>query len=508
MFYKKILGLCVFVFGAVFPSFADDFVISGLGKWHCAPAVAFDDTSYLVVWRNYRNDIQKYDIYGQRVDTLGTLVGDQFAIAATPDKYENHPAIVWNGQKYLVTYSDDNYNPPGVNIDGRFVSASGTVVGDTFGISDCTTQDELYSAVAWDGTNYLVVWKDYRNGGSVWTADIYGQIVDTSGNRVGSNFPISTADYRQTRPAVAFDGTNYLVVWEDYRHTGTGSDSADIYGQRVSPLGTLVGTDVGTNFAISRALCNQAEPDIAFDGTNYLVVWMDFRNSSSDFDIYGQLIDTSGTPIDTNFAISTANGAQIEPAIVWDGMNYFVVWSDRRSATNGNIYGQKVNIAGNLIGDNCAISTSFNGQFYPDVAFDGNKYLVVWYGNEPNDSIYGNITEWPPVGIELIDYTPASKLGLSVTPTISNRVFSIKYDIPKIKVDKHLGGTGILPVSLKVYDESGRLVKTIFEGQAKSGSYNTRWDGRDTGGNEVKSGTYFLKLKVDGTETEKVIIIK
>jgi hypothetical protein len=46
--------------------------------------------------------------------------------------------------------------------------------------------------------------------------------------------PISTAA-EQDVPAVAFDGTNYLAVWEDGR-SQTGSE---IYGSRVSTTGAV-----------------------------------------------------------------------------------------------------------------------------------------------------------------------------------------------------------------------------------------------------------------------------
>ena len=51
------------------------------------------------------------------------------------------------------------------------------------------------------------------------------------------------------------------------------------------------------------------------------------------------------------------------------------------------------------------------------------------------------------------------------------------------------------PVSVRVYDTVGQLVRTLMEGEQEAGFYLLSWDGRNEAGAEVASGTYLYRLE-------------
>src|SRR5688500_641235 len=69
-------------------------------------------------------------------------------------------------------------------------------------------------------------------------------------------------------------------------------------------------------------------PGVAFEGTNYFVVWQHFDSSTGEIDIYGARVDPDGTVLDPDpgIPISTSDGGQSRPTVAFDGTKYLVVW--------------------------------------------------------------------------------------------------------------------------------------------------------------------------------------
>ncbi|MEO0137927.1 MAG: hypothetical protein ABIL40_07890 [candidate division WOR-3 bacterium] len=80
-----------------------------------------------------------------------------------------------------------------------------------FPITNLTT-NELYPCVAFANNQYYIFWSDWR---SVPLYGLYGARVSSTGTVIDFNGKFLFQDSVGSSPAVAYDGTNFLVVWRE-----------------------------------------------------------------------------------------------------------------------------------------------------------------------------------------------------------------------------------------------------------------------------------------------------
>ena len=279
---SSIMGARVTPQGVILDSAGIRISSDGIG-----PAVAFDGVNYMVAWGDYRNG--DYDIYGARLSPAGELLDTNgFPIYGTDGDDQWDPDIAYNGENFLVVWVD-GYIFAEFTLGAARVGTDGTVLdtGDIY-IHD-GDHSENHVAVSSTGDDWLVVWTDGRN----LDDDVYGARIDQSGQVLDSaGFAIASLSGRQWEPDVASDSTNYMVVWYD------GSSGSVIWGARVDTAGAVLDNPV---FCISDTSNYKFEPKIAFNGTHYLVTWNDRRLSGGNIDIYGIRVTTDGTVLGEDF---------------------------------------------------------------------------------------------------------------------------------------------------------------------------------------------------------------
>jgi hypothetical protein len=325
--------------------------------------------NYLVVWAEEHG--RSTDIYGARVSAEGSVLDRRGIPISTAKHGQDRPNVAFDGSNYLVVWTDDRskgrrdaFERP--DVYGARVTEAGVVL-DRAGIRISTARGyQGDPSVAFDGSNFLVVWSDDRAPG----LDIYGARVSRTGavlDRRG--FTISKARNEQTSPGVAFDGTNYFVVWEDSR-----SDSEDIVGARITTERKVLDP---RGLWISRGGGLLGRPRVAFGARNYLVTWSKWRGSQTD--VYGARLRPDGIVLDPGgLPISVARSVQAEPKIAFDGTNFLVAWDDGRGKTP-DIYATRVSETGSVWDrTGRAIARGVHNDWSLSVAFNGANYLVAW----------------------------------------------------------------------------------------------------------------------------------
>ena len=331
--------------------------VANAGGDQLTPAVAWDGTNALVTWVDSRNGSP--DVYAARVNAGVLLDGAGIPVAVSVGA-QTQPAVTYAGGNFVVAWKDERGANPDVYA-ARVTSTGITLdqVGIALGLG---AGEQSAPAIAASGGNAVVAWRDLAAG------TIRGARLNGAGNVIEVTPP--TLATGTGTPSLAFSSTNALLAWDD------GSGLADVVrARRITP--SLMGVDAAP-FVVSRAANTQRRPAIAWGDTGALAVWADFRGGT-DFDVYGARLSRTGAVLDAaGIAIATGAGAQDGPDVAWDGTRFLVAWEDAAAGAS-DIRAARVSAAG-AVEDAAGftVSSAMGTQRAPAVGFNGTDFVVAW----------------------------------------------------------------------------------------------------------------------------------
>jgi len=289
----------------------------------------------------------QFGIYAQRVDSAGNVrwVVDGIAVAPDHDSlYQTEQQIISDGNSGAIIcwqQAEDTTSSPDYDVYAQRVDSLGNLMWGNNGVAVCTTQySSTYPMVTSDSVGGLIIiWSDNRNGN--W--DVYAQRVNSNGNNkwVPNGIPVCTHDSLQAYRMIVSDlQCGGIIIWGDGRN-----GNWDIYAQRIDSSGNYLWTPNGIPVCVKPGsqtwlgVCS----DLAGGAT---ITWQDNRNAN--YDIYCQRVDDSGNCLweQNGLGVCTQDSVQEKPVIVNDGTlsGAIIAWQDSRNrfTTRHDVYAQRV----------------------------------------------------------------------------------------------------------------------------------------------------------------------
>jgi hypothetical protein len=237
--------------------------------------------------------------------------------------------LAFDGKNYLAVWDTGAFhNATSGNVHAALFSQAGTLVKPIIDItSDGNENPELTPAVAFGETNYLVVWNDVGEG------YINGTFISRDGIAEAPFVISETWTSRYNPLCAAFDGTNFLVVWNVDVGLGYPAPTVwNLYGRLVSPAGMFVGDEVAMISDTNQPMF----PSVAFDGANYLLAWNEGVQSTNS-QIQFQYFDRAANPVGAEFNLFSAQGTNqpLFGGVLFDGRRFQITGIVGRASGDG-----------------------------------------------------------------------------------------------------------------------------------------------------------------------------
>lgn len=193
-----------------------------------------------------------------------------------------------NGDIYAQRVNADGSIPTGWTINGEVVNKNigSQTLPQVVAVNDGAIFAWTDPRVSTSDRNIFAQKLSLTNGDTLWAPSGGGvKICDAAGNQ-----PPSTSDGIRM---VADAANGAIIMWVDPRNSATSGN--DIYAQRINNAGVTQWTDNGVlicNAAANQGSIVAGEYCAAIDGA--LIVWQDSRSGTSNTEIYGALVNSSG----------------------------------------------------------------------------------------------------------------------------------------------------------------------------------------------------------------------
>jgi hypothetical protein len=496
--------------------------VYGNGPSALSAATAGD--SFIVTWAQPAQDISVQGTclaWFRRLDQQGQLLDTAPVPMSFGPNPQRLPDVATDGTDFLAVWVDLHYDSANLTrpLVGRRFSADGALLdSQPFRIGGINAWEP---AQAFGGGCYLATWYE-DHGLSAARISAAGMLLDSVPTRI-----VDPAG-QWPGPDVAYGDSVFLVVWAT-------SGLSQVHGVRMTPDGVVL--DSTPLLLQADSLTGPNYPQVAFDGTNFLVARRD-RLPTDQFQCArvspaGQLLDsadiTIGTATDDAYPDLAFGGGvygaadnrrsyfwRVSPdgsalgfvphsyqgatRVVYDGTDFMLLTEMRDSSSylTNKLGALRITPDGQVLDDKpFALLTADSATVGVDnaamAANGAGRVAVVTesYEPEPYGAYRIRAATFPAIVGVNSQRDAAQPVAFRVSPNPASRIASLSFNL-----------TQAGPVQVSAFDVTGRRCASLFSGRMKAGRQTLPLDTH-----RLANGVYFLRLEAGTTRHSTRLVV-
>lgn len=342
-------------------------------------------------WEDMRNG--SVGIYYQVLNFSGlTQLPDNGSVVfwgLSGDASVDQVLVLERNNDIAIIWQDTRFANLGYQIFYQNLNSDGSIDYEVNGrpLTTLTGSDQINpAAVVLPDDKIAVVWEENRTG----NPKIFGQLLDSNGNRLWGETGISITDsdpLRQKDPKISyFDGAIY-IGWSNLDDVMTPFGLRQyfhIYGQKIVGNQKMWGSDgVLVSEVPTSDVFFECQLESVLD--RYFVWTRTSTNPQSfgDKNVWAKLVTDTGStaPGWSNFGIPTSNYNdwdlnQYLPKAVLTNDGLFVSWADLRTNFTKKLYGQLISSTGQLLWDPSGVYLSPTSREQDEISLLGGDHVT------------------------------------------------------------------------------------------------------------------------------------
>ncbi len=337
--------------------------------------IAWNGTHFMITWDQSGAGISPTGIVARRMNSDGSFVDSTFAVMPGMA-----PSIEALGEDFCIAGTRFATYPQFIDLwMNRIDGPTGTPLDGPSGIGLAGGYFSGLTRTRTDGTQWFIATH------SQWSHD------SSQGDAVLARVPAVGTPAAAFNPTpysggtgdldIAFSGSKYLLVW---RTNSLANANNYISGRIMNADGTYATGAI----IIAEAAGRQLRPTVVWDGTNFLVAWDDQRNQQSFFDdrtdIYATRVSEAGVVLDPA-GFPVLNGANGEASASMISLNGSTLIASTRFVLSGGFDSYRIGLS--RLGRACPADFNGSGAISVQDIFD---FLNAWFAGNPAADINGS----------------------------------------------------------------------------------------------------------------------